>query len=98
MITGRSLTRAVIAVLLVAAPAVWFACSDNAPSSSTGPSLAAKTATGRPVAGLLGALAVQRRHTPALLDIPGVVGSPVTSMPDGRARCLNLPDPPGTGR
>jgi hypothetical protein len=34
---------------------------------------------------MLGARAAMRRHTPALLDMPGVVGTAVTSTADGSA-------------
>ena len=95
MIAGRKLIRAAVVVLLVAAPAVWFACADSGPSSSTGPTLAPKGAPPRPVAGLFVALAVQRRHTSALLDIPGVVGTAVTAMPDGGAGVLILAERSG---
>src|SRR5258708_26773639 len=94
MIAGRKLIRAVVVVLLVAATAVWFACSDTGPGSSTGPAVAPPNAP-PPVVGMLGAPAAVRRHTPALLDIPGVVGTPVTSMPAGAAGALILPERAG---
>ena len=42
-----------------------------------------------------GALVVQRRHTQALLEIPGVIGTAVTGMPGGRAGVLILTERPG---
>ena len=94
MIAGRRLIRAAVVVLLVAAPAVWFACSDTGPGSSTGPAVAPPNAP-HTVVGMLGALAAVRRHTPALLDMPGVVGTAVTSMADGSAGVLILTERAG---
>src|SRR5258708_2178359 len=94
MIAGRKLIRAAVVVLLVAAPAVWFACSDTGPGSSTGPAVAPPNAP-HTVVGMLGALAAVRRHTPALLDMPGVVGTAVTSMADGSAGVLILTEHAG---
>src|SRR5262245_17868909 len=91
---GRRLLRASLVVLLVAAPAVWYACSEGA-NSPAGPSIVTPQPPRRPVIGLLGALAAQRRHTPALLDIPGVVGTAVTALPDGNAGVLILAERPG---
>jgi len=70
----RGLIRGVFVVLIAVAPAVWYACSDSGSNSPAGPSL--------PVTRLLPdlrlAIAAQRRHTDALLEIPGVIGTAVT--------------------
>src|SRR6267378_1045445 len=76
----RALIRGAIVVLIAAAPAVWYACSDSAPNSPVGPSLPVS----RFMPDLRAAVATQRRHTDALLDIPGVIGTAVTVQPDGR--------------
>src|SRR6266511_2957060 len=76
----RALILGVIVVLIAAAPAVWYACSDSASNSPAGPSLPAA----RFMPDLRAAIAAQRRHTDALLEIPGVIGTAVTVQPDGR--------------
>ena len=86
MVMVRTLTRAAIVVLMAAAPAIWYACTDGAPDAPAGPSVSAP----HPVPDLRAALAAQRRHTDALLEIPGVVGTAVTGLPDGRAGVLIL--------
>jgi hypothetical protein len=84
---GRSLTRAAIVVLTMA-PAVWYACSDH-PDAPAGP-LAPRT-----FVDLRGVVAVQRRHTQALLEIPGIIGTAITGLPDGRAGLMVLAERPG---
>src|SRR5690349_11717693 len=91
---GRKLVRAAAVVVLVAASAVWFACSDTGPGPSTGPAVAPPNAPST-VVGMLNALAAARRHTPELLDMPGVVGTAVASMPDGSAGVLILTERAG---
>ena len=88
MVAGRTLKRAAIVLLMVAGPTLWYACSDNAPDSPAGPP------TGR-LAELRNAIAVQRRHTQALLETPGVIGTAVTSLPNGRASLLILTERSG---
>ena len=90
MVAGRTLTRAAIVLLMVAGPTVWYACSESAPNSPAGPS------TGR-LAELRNAIEVQRRHTQALLEIPGVVGTAVADLPNGRAGLLILTERAGLG-
>jgi len=89
MVVRRTLTRAAIILLMVGTPAVWFACSDSAPDSPAGPS------TPPAILDVRDALAVQRRHTQALLEIPGIIGTAVTAMPDGRASVLVLAERSG---
>ena len=76
----RAFVRGAIVVLIAAAPAVWYACSDSAPNSPVGPSLPVS----RLIPDLRAAVTAQRHHTDALLAIPGVVGTAVTVQPDGR--------------
>ncbi len=90
----RTLTRAAIVALMAAAPVVWYACSDSAPDSPVGPSPAPQVSA-RSAPDLRGAIAAQQRHTDALLEIPGVVGTAVTGLPDGRAGMLLLLERPG---
>jgi subtilase family serine protease len=77
---------AALIALMVVAPTVWYACSERAPGAPLGPS--------RLGPDLRAALAVQRRHGNALLEIPGVVGTAVT-LADGRAGMLLLVERPG---
>ena len=88
MVSRSTLTRAAIVLLMVVTPLVWFACSDSAPSPA-GP------ATDGFLRDLRTAIAVQQRHTSALLEIPGVVGTAVTGVQDGRASVLILTERSG---
>src|SRR6266513_6027913 len=81
MAAARRLTRTALVVLLAASAALWYACSDRTSESVTGP--AARTPPGA-LPDLRGALLAQARHTDHLLAIPGVVGTAVTILPDGR--------------
>src|SRR5438309_7476004 len=81
MAAARRLTRAALVVLLAASAALWYACSDRTSESVTGP--APRTPPGA-FPDLRGALLAQARHTDQLLAIPGVVGTAVTILPDGR--------------
>src|SRR5947199_171875 len=81
MVVVRSLTRAAIVVLIGAGTVLWYACPDRAP---TGPLASPPPSARRAAPDLGAAIAVLRRHTDAILDIPGVVGTAVTVLPDGR--------------
>src|ERR1044072_8348057 len=65
-------------LVLASAAALLSACSDSslAPSSHS--------SAQHPLLDLRAALTAQRRHTTALLKIPGVVGTAVTTLSDGR--------------
>ncbi|HEV8510165.1 MAG TPA: CARDB domain-containing protein [Gemmatimonadales bacterium] len=86
MVSVRTLTRAAIVVLMAAGTGVWYACADRATDSPTGLAVAPD---------FRNAIAVQRRHTAALLDIPGVVGTAVGRLPDGRPAMQILLERPG---
>src|SRR2546422_9224625 len=98
MVAVRTLTRAAVVVLMVAAPTIWYACSESAPGSPAGPSVAPSVLPRGNVMDLRGALAVLRRHSPRLLETPGIVGTAVTKLPDGRAGVLILADRAGIAR
>ncbi|HEV2670656.1 MAG TPA: CARDB domain-containing protein [Gemmatimonadales bacterium] len=83
----RTLSRRALVALLVAAPAVWYACSDRGLDSAAGPSI---TPPELLAPDFMKALAVQRRHTDDLLAIPGVVGTAITRQPDGHAGMVLL--------
>jgi len=85
MVALRTLTRAAVVVLLGAGTLVWYACSDRPSDALTGPSASPLRSAPRPVPDLRAAIAAQRRHTDRLLKTPGVVGTAVTVLPDGRA-------------
>jgi hypothetical protein len=84
---ARKLTRGALVVLVIAAPAVWFACSDRGIDNPAGPSIAPPVLLSPD---WLKALAIQRRHTDALLSIPGVVGTAIGRQSDGRPGMLLL--------
>src|SRR5437867_6135581 len=67
MVASRTLTCLAIIVAMAA-------CFDSTGDSPAGPSVAPQSPGG---ADLIAAIAAQRRHTPKLLDIPGVVGTAV---------------------
>src|ERR1041384_4021851 len=83
MVAVRRWKRAAIVVLMAAGTAVWFACIDRT-VAPTAPSTPAQLE--RPTAGpdLRVALVAQERHTDSLMKIPGVVGTAVGLLADGR--------------
>src|SRR5438093_2683116 len=81
MVVGRTLTCLAIIVAMAA-------CFDNTGDSPAGPSVS-PPAPGQAVAELTAAIAAQRRHTPKLLDMPGVVGTAV-GLSNGHAGVLLL--------
>src|SRR5260370_31489543 len=88
MLPARSLPGAAIVVLMAAGAVVWYACDDRPTHSPTGPLAVLPPDLHR-------VIAVQQLNTDALLAIPGVVGTAVTLLPDGRAGVqllLELPD------
>src|ERR1044072_1656626 len=78
-------------LVLASAAALLSACSDSslAPSSHS--------SAQHPLLDLRAALTAQRRHTTALLKIPGGVGTAVTTPSGGRAGGRAVP-PPGADR
>lgn len=77
--------RRKLLLLLAFASAGWYACADFGPGSATGPF----------PQDLRTLLAVQRKHTPALMEIPGVVGTAVTDLGGRRAGILVLTERSG---
>jgi hypothetical protein len=89
---ARRLTRGALVVLLVAAPAVWYACSDRGLDNPAGPSITAPVIL---APDFLKAVAAQRRYTDDLLAMPGVVGTAIARQPDGRVGMVVLLERPG---
>ncbi len=83
----RTLTRAAIVLMTVVAPLVLYACLDRTLDSPVGP---ARIPARHLIPDLRAALAAQRRHTDALLGIPGVVGTAVTGLSDGSGHAAVL--------
>jgi hypothetical protein len=85
---ARMLTRGALVVLFVAAPAVWYACSDRGPDNPAGPSITPPPSHPRSRfrEGRRGTAA----HTDALLSMPGVVGTAIARHPDGRVGMVVL--------
>ncbi len=90
MVAVRTLTRAAVVVLIGAGVVVGYACTDRAGDSVTGPPPLASP-------DLRTAITALRRHSDALLEIPGVVGTAVTLLPDGRPGVQVLLERPGIG-
>ena len=88
MVARRTWTRAAIILLIAVMPAVWYACADSA-RSPAGPTSIPR------LLDLRHAIAVQRRHSSTLLEIPGVVGTAVTGLADGRGSVLILTERAG---
>src|SRR5919109_1717416 len=95
MVATRTFTRAVVLALALAAPTIWYACSEGAPDSPAGPTVSPFSSSFGTHFDLRSALAVQRRHTPQLLKTPGVIGTAVTKLPDGHAGLLILAERAG---
>src|SRR5213083_1733090 len=74
--------RTRVAGLLVIGVGLWTACSDSS-RDALGPTAAPPEFT-RVTPDLRAALAAQERHTAALLQVPGVVGTAVGLSPDGK--------------
>src|SRR5438874_12401583 len=98
MVAARTLTRAAIVVVMVAAPTIWYACSESAPDSPAGPSVGPSVLRRGNLKDLHDALAALRRYAPELLKTPGGVGTAVARLPDGRAGVLILAERTGLTR
>ena len=78
---SRTASRAVILAVIGFGATLWASCSDYS-REPLGP--ITPPSVGRAVLDLRSALAAQKRHTDALLRIPGVVGTAVGLSPDGK--------------
>src|SRR5438477_3880407 len=85
-----------LAALLVIGAGLWTACSGSS-RDLLGPSAATPALT-RITPDFRAALAAQKRHTPALLRVPGIVGTAIGLAPDGKPTVrLLLAQPNVTG-
>src|SRR2546428_10578923 len=90
MITGRTLTC--VAIIFVMA-----ACFDNTGDSPAGPSVSRPPDVGQQfTAEFQSAVAAQHRHSPKLLDTPGVVGT-AGGFANGRGGGVPRVQRPGSG-
>src|SRR4051812_40179746 len=80
----RTLKRAAVVVLFSAGAAVWYACSERSTDQITGPAPAPETLKPIPGPDLRVALNAQQRHNDDLLQIPGVIGTAVGFLPNGK--------------
>jgi CARDB protein len=89
MLPLRSLRHLAVVVL---GAGLWSACSDRASDITGPPSLAQVAARKNDI---LKAIAAQEKHTPRLMRIPGVMGTAVGLLPNGRAAVRVLLETPG---
>ena len=83
--TRTILSRRAAAFAVIALGAgLWAACSDPFAESLAGPTQVPQLSVQRGQE-IAAAIAAQERHTPALMRIPGVVGTAVGLLPNGRA-------------
>ncbi len=90
MLPLRSLRHLAVVVL---GAGLWSACSDRS-SDITGPPSLAQAAARRN--DIEAAIAAQERHTPGLMRIPGVMGTAVGLLPNGRAAVQVFVETPGS--
>src|SRR5437667_4435107 len=84
MTSLRTSSRAAALVAIGLGAALSVACSDRSADLPTGP--AARPVFAAPDShGIRAAVAAHERHTPALMRIPGVVGTAVGLLPNGKA-------------
>ena len=81
--------------LAMAVMAFWFACADHSPEPLAGPDAPAFAAAR--AEDLRAAIQAQERHSPALLNRNGVVGTAVGLGPDGKPAIKIFLATPGVG-
>src|SRR5690349_24033636 len=84
MIAVRTLKRAATILVISTGAAVWYACSDRSADHLTGPASPPQILSPIQAPDLRVAINAQERHTDDLLRIPGVVGTAVGLMRNGR--------------
>src|SRR5437773_4911299 len=76
--------RAAVLAVIGLGASLWTGCSDRSPDAFTGPS-AQRQLAGDRLQEIHAVLAVHKRHSAALLRLPGVVGTAVGLLPNGKA-------------
>ncbi len=84
MRTPRSFRGAVALAVIASGATIWSGCSDQQSDAFTTPSVQLQSSQASEQ-GIAAAIAAQERHTPGLMKIPGVVGTAVGLLSDGRA-------------
>jgi len=94
MIGSNRVLRFIRVTAIVAGGGLLLACTDRSADSVTGPQLRAQSnaANGSDIAA---AIAAQERATPRLLHMPGVMGTAVGLLPNGKARIRIFVDAAG---
>lgn len=95
MTKPRRVVRLAMWVAVTVGTSLWLGCSEYGPDSAGGP-LAPQFAAGQGP-DVAAAMAAQNRHTPALMNVPGVVGTAVGLLPNGNAAVKILLESPGVG-
>ena len=75
--------RAAVLAVIGLGASLWTGCSDRSPDAFTGPS-AQRQLAGDRFQEIHAVLAVHKRHSAALLRLPGVVGTAVGLLPNGK--------------
>src|SRR3989475_3467141 len=75
--------RAAVLAVIGLGASLWTGCSDRSPDALTGPS-AQRQFAGDRLQEIHAVLAVHKRHSAALLRLPGVVGTAVGLLPNGK--------------
>ena len=75
--------RAAVLAVIGLGASLWTGCSDRSPDAFTGPS-AQRQLAGDRLQEIHAVLAVHKRHSAALLRLPGVVGTAVGLLPNGK--------------
>jgi len=97
MRTPRSFRGAVALAVIASGATFWSGCSDQQSDPFTAPSVQLQSSQPSEQ-GIAAAIAAQERATPGLMKIPGVVGTAVGLLSDGRATVrifLSRADVPG---
>lgn len=85
MLSSNRVRRYIRITALIAGASLLQACTDRSPDSVTGPEMRGQLGVAS-AADVAAAIAAQERANPALLRIPGVVGTAVGLLPSGKAR------------
>lgn len=94
MIGSNRVHRFIQLAAIVVGGSFLLACADRSPDSISGPQV--RTSVGLAnAADIAAAIAAQERATPGLMHMPGVVGTAVGLLPNGKAHIRIFVDGPG---